>query len=104
MTPLLWYVLLGGGLQQFLDGDIFGGLLYPVTSVLHEWTFAIGSGMIFLMLYFKAQNVVMPLVVFLLLMPLVLWIIPVAAWAITGVLVMLSIVTVFARLYLNRGN
>ena len=96
-------VLIQAGLQRFLDGDFFGGILYFVTVAIGDWAYAIGFGAMFVMLYMRNGNVAMPLVVFVVLMPLILWFIPAAAWQIVGVFVAVSIISIFVKVFSNRG-
>lgn len=94
---------LGTGLARLLGGDLFGGLLYPLTNIFGGWTYAIGFGMIFVMLLFKSQSVIMPLVVFIIEMPIVLFLVTPAAWPIFGVFTVVGITSIFAKAWLSRG-
>lgn len=96
-------VYLGAGLQRFLDGDFFGGLLYMVTSVLGDWTYGIGFAALYVMLFFRSQSVAMPIVVFIIMMPTVLFIIGPDAWAPYGLAVLVGIISIAAKFYLRRG-
>lgn len=96
-------VYLGTAFQRFLEGDFFGGIMAPVIAVFGYWTYAIFFGTLLGMLYFRTESSVMPTVVFIVLLPIVLFFVPTEAWALFGIFFVLAVAGTIAKAYLPRG-
>lgn len=108
---MIRYALISDALQKMLDGDIISGLLDPFTRVFGD-SYAISEQYIYGILFafmlgavmLKTQNAMMPAIVFLLIMPVVLFVLPPDAVPIFYVFLILAVTGTIYKIFIHPGG
>jgi len=91
-------------LDDFADGNFFSGLMRPISNLIGDWTYGIFFGMLFSMIYFRSQSAIMPFVVFILLAPIVLFLLPAGAHPMYYIFSSLAGASYVFQAYSRRGG
>jgi len=102
--PNLLVVLLSDALDDILDGNLFRGIMMPLTDLIGSWAYAVLFSVMFGMMMFRTDNAIIPAVVFLLIGPVVFFFVPPAAHTIYYIFVVLAITGSIFKAYTPKGG
>jgi hypothetical protein len=91
-------------MDDFVNGDFISGVQRPITNLIGEWWYTLFFGMIFTLVYFRTQSTIMPTVVFILIAPIALFLMPPGAAPAFYIFISISVAGTLFQAYTHRGG